>query len=70
MQYKNLLDITSQVTLCDKYVVSPQTSAESKTHMSELGIAGLTRAVGFSDATHVGMEQCYYRLMNYTPDQN
>jgi hypothetical protein len=51
-------------TLCDKYVVSPQTSAESKTHMHELGMAGLTGAVGSSDATHVGMKQCSYQLMN------
>jgi hypothetical protein len=55
--------------LCDKYVVSPQTSAESKTHMHELGIAGLTGAAGSSDATHVGMEQCSYRLKLKMPSR-
>jgi hypothetical protein len=38
--------------------------AESKTHQYKLESAGLTGAVGSSDAMHVGMEQCSYRLMN------
>jgi hypothetical protein len=63
-QFFHILIHWGSTTLCDKYVVSPQTSAESKTHMHELGIAGLTGAVGSSDATHVGMERCSYRLMN------
>jgi hypothetical protein len=51
--------------LYDKYVSMPSTAAEIAESSSEFIIAGLPGCIGSSDATHVGMLRCQYRLRQH-----
>jgi hypothetical protein len=46
------------------YVVTPATGEECETHMHEFMQAGFNGAIGSTDATHVAIEKCSYRLRN------
>lgn len=46
--------------LYDKYVVTPETIDEAKSHMHEMCIAGFDGAIGSMDATHVIIENCRF----------
>ena len=48
--------------LYNKYVITPTTSEEAKTHTTEMTMAGFPGCIGSTDATHVAMETCAYRL--------
>jgi hypothetical protein len=51
--------------LYDDMVTYPRVWADAKKHMSEFAMAGLHGSVGSTDATHIGMEKCHYRLKNH-----
>ncbi len=44
------------------FVVVPQAAEEAQTHMVEFSKAGCHGCVGSSDATHIAVEKCSYRL--------
>jgi hypothetical protein len=48
----------------NSYVVHPTNAEEAATYTHEMGIAGFDGCVGSTDATHVGMERCSYRVAN------
>jgi hypothetical protein len=48
----------------DCCVVHPTNAEEAATHTHKMVIAGFDGCVGSSDATHVGMEKCSYRIAN------
>ena len=48
--------------LFDKYVSQPATSDELQDCNFEFNIAGLSGCIGSTDATHIVMEKCSYRL--------
>ena len=49
----------------DKYVSMPATSEEIAASSVEFFIAGLAGCIGSSDATHIGMNRCQYRLRQH-----
>ena len=49
---------------CDKYMVYLPTAEQAKSHQQEFGEAGLHGCVGSTDATHIGMLRCPFKLMN------
>ena len=51
--------------LYEEMVTYPRVWEEAKRHMTEFGRAGLHGSVGSTDATHIGMERCFYRLKNH-----
>jgi DDE superfamily endonuclease len=52
--------------LYDDMVTCPRVLCQdAERHMSEFARAGLHGSVGSTDATHLGMEKCYYRLKNH-----
>ena len=51
--------------LYNKFVSMPSTAAEIADSSSEFFIAGLAGCIGSSDATHVGMLRCQYRLRQH-----
>jgi hypothetical protein len=53
-----------QTFLFDRYVVFPANAEEAETHMHEMKLAGFDGAVGSTEATHIGMEWCSYRVTN------
>lgn len=46
------------------YVAAPTTMEECETHMHEFRLAGFNGAIGSTDATHIAIERCVYRLQN------
>ncbi len=44
------------------FVVVPQAAEEAQTHMVDFSKAGCHGCVGSSDATHIAVEKCSYRL--------
>jgi hypothetical protein len=46
------------------YVLTPTTADDCQTHMHEFRLAGFNGAIGSSDATHIAIEKCTYRLRN------
>jgi len=46
------------------HILTPWTNEDCQTHMNEFGMAGLTRAIGSADATHIAIEKCSHRLWN------
>jgi hypothetical protein len=46
------------------YVVSPETESESSSHMHEFKLAGFNDCTGSTNATHIAIERCSYRLWN------
>jgi hypothetical protein len=46
------------------HVLTPLTNEDCQTHMNEFGMAGFTGAIGSTDATHITVEKCSYRLRN------
>jgi hypothetical protein len=50
--------------LFDRYVVFPANAEVAATHMHKMKLAEFDGAIGSTDATHVRMERCSYRLAN------
>lgn len=51
-------------TLYKEYVVIPSTTTAAEDCMHEMNVAGFHGCIGSSDATHVGLEKCSWRLTN------
>ena len=50
--------------LYDLHVVTPRTTEDSLTHQHEFNMTGFHGCIGSSDATHISVEKCAYRLRN------
>ena len=64
-QFFHVFILFGSTSLYEKHVVEPFDSEMVKSNMNEFSMAGLHGAGGSTDATHVGMEKCYHRLMNH-----
>ena len=49
-------------TMYDKYVITPKTPDDASTHIREMELAGFPGCFGSTDATHIAMDSCAYRL--------
>jgi hypothetical protein len=47
------------------YIVAPKTVDEVETHMHEYQLVGYAGAIGSTDATHIALEKCSYRLKKH-----
>ena len=50
--------------LYDEYVGAPLTVEDCQSHVHEFKMAGFNGCIGSSDATHIAVEKCSYRLRN------
>ena len=48
--------------LYGRFMIVPTSGEEAATHLKEMETVGFHVCVGSTDATHVGMERCSYRL--------
>ena len=62
--FHKFIEVGSTI-LYDKYVVTPVTIQDIKTHMKEFEMAGMPGAPGSSDATHIIHEMCAHRLQRH-----
>ena len=59
--FHHFLEYRSTV-LFPRYVVTPQTSEEAKTHMHAMNMAGFPGCVSSTNATHIAMDSCSNRF--------
>jgi hypothetical protein len=61
--FHQFISVGSEI-LYPLYVSVPQTQEDINDHMHEFNLAGFSGCIGSTDATHVAIEKCSYRLRN------
>jgi len=61
-QFFHVFILFGSTVLYNKYVKAPRTKEEASDCAYEMGLAGFHGCIGSSDATHVGLEKCGWRL--------